>query len=62
VIPSVTESDIASLLWAWDQDGPLRIGTGNTITAQVHIIYLTRGGTKNDYIMYNIVCVSSVEY
>jgi hypothetical protein len=32
---SVERGCVVSLLWAWDQDGPLRISTMNAIAAQV---------------------------
>jgi hypothetical protein len=38
-VPSVKEGDIANLLWAWDKDGPLRMGTGNTLAAEVFYIW-----------------------
>jgi hypothetical protein len=39
VVPPVKDSDLVSQLWAWDQDGPLCIGTGNTVAAQVCYIW-----------------------
>jgi hypothetical protein len=34
-VSSMKEGNLVSLLWPRDQDGPLQIGTGNTIAAQV---------------------------
>jgi hypothetical protein len=47
MVPTVKKGIVASLLWAREQDVPLRISTGNTLVAQVCFCMAKRAKTNH---------------